>query len=90
MYELIPTTKFRRDVRRLHKRNYDLEKLIAAQDILIETGTLPERFKAHPLRGEYVGCIDAHIEPDWILIYEVLDANTITLRRTVTHAALFR
>lgn len=91
MYELRPTTKYRRDVRLMNKRGADLELLMAAQDLLIQTGTLPDHpYKPHPLRGDYVNCIDAHIAPDWVLIYEVLKENVIVLRRTGTHSDLFR
>ncbi|PLX41762.1 MAG: type II toxin-antitoxin system mRNA interferase toxin, RelE/StbE family [Hyphomicrobiales bacterium] len=91
MYELRPTTKYRRDVRRLNNRGNDLELLMAAQDLLIQTGTLPDHpYKPHPLRGDYVNCIDAHIAPDWILIYELVDEGVIVLRRTGTHSDLFR
>jgi len=90
MFEIRPTTKYRRDARRLKKRGYDLELLIIAQSLLAETGTLPEQYKPHPLRGDYVDCIDAHIEPDWILIYELVADNIIVLRRTGTHSDLFR
>ncbi len=91
MFELRPTTKYRRDVRRLQKRGYDLGRLDAVHTLLIETGTLPDQHRPHPLRGDYVNCIDAHIAPDWVIIYEVFeDENMIVLRRTGTHQDLFR
>ncbi len=90
MFEIRPTTKYRRDARRLKKRGYDLELLIVAQRLLAETGTLPGQYKPHSLRGDYVDCIDAHLAPDWILIYEIIDNDIIVLRRTGTHSDLFR
>jgi mRNA interferase YafQ len=90
MFELRPTTKYRRDVRRLKKRGLDLAFLSTAQNILAETGILPEQYKPHPLRGDYVDCIDAHIAPDWILIYELVDDDIVVLRRTGTHSDLFQ
>lgn len=91
MYELIPKTRFRRDVKLLSKRKVDIAKLTTALHILQETGGLPEQYRAHPLRGEYKHCMDAHIKPDWVLIYEV-DENdkTIILHRTGTHQDLFK
>jgi len=90
MYELRPTTRYRRDVRRINKRGFDLELLNIAQDILTKTGTLPESYGPHPLRGEYTNCIDAHIAADWVLIYEVLDNEIIVLRRTGSHQDVFK
>jgi len=91
MYELIPKTKFRRDVKRISKRNLDINELTAALNILQETGDLPEQYIPHPLRGEYKNCIDAHIKPDWILIYEI-DENeqAVILHRTGSHQDLFK
>ncbi|WP_306770805.1 type II toxin-antitoxin system YafQ family toxin [Paraburkholderia sp. UYCP14C] len=42
----------------------------------------------HPLRGEWGSFRDAHIEPDWLLIYKS-DGTTLRLERTGTHADLF-
>ena len=91
MYELRPTNAFRRDVRRCKKRSLDIGKLTAALDVLAAQGALPAVYKPHPLRGEFRGCIDAHIAPDWVLIYEVFeDECIIALRRTGTHQDVFK
>lgn len=90
MYSLQPKTRFRKDVRQAQRRGWNLDLLTEALEILTETGTLPEHYGPHPLRGNYVGCIDAHIRPDWILVYEVLaDEKAVVLHRTGTHADLF-
>ena len=91
MYVLEPTTKYRRDVKRLKKQDKDLEKLQKAHDLLQQTGALPKEYAPHPLRGDYVGCIDAHIKPDWVIIYEVFeDDQAVVLRRTGSHQELFK
>lgn len=90
MYTLQTKTKFRKDVRLAHKRGWNLDLLEVAATLLTETGTLPAEYLPHPLRGNYVGCIDAHIRPDWVLIYEMIEAErVIVLHRTGTHADLF-
>ena len=51
---------------------------------------LPAEYVPHPLLGNYVGFIDAHIRPDWILIYELIEAEQVVLLHwTGTHADLF-
>ncbi len=90
-WELRPTTRFRKDVRVMKKRGHDLKKLEAALRLLQETDELPTRYRPHPLRGELTGCMDAHIEPDWLLIYEGLpEQRIIALRRTGRHVDIFR
>ena len=57
---------------------------------MLERGEeLPKKYQDHALIGNYVGSRDAHIEPDWLLIYNVQD-DIITLERTGTHADLFK
>lgn len=49
---------------------------------------LPVGCHDHPLKGEWNGYRDAHIEPDWLLIYRV-EGDELRLTRTGTHADLF-
>jgi mRNA interferase YafQ len=49
---------------------------------------LPAANRAHPLKGEWKGYWDCHIEPDWLLIYKLTD-DEVRLARTGTHADLF-
>lgn len=91
MYELQPKTKFRRDIKLANKRGVDFDLLHEALGILSSTGSLPPKYKPHPLKGEYKGCIDAHIQPDWVLIYEVdEEAGIIVLHRTGRHQDVFK
>ena len=48
MFELRPTTKYRRDIRRLKRRGFDLKLLMTAHDLLIGTGTLPDQYRPIP------------------------------------------
>ncbi len=91
MYVLQPKTKFRRDLRKAKKRGNNLKLLHQALELLTENGSLPEKYGAHPLKGEYAGFIDAHLEPDWVLIYEVIEnEKTIVLHRTGRHQDVFK
>ena len=49
---------------------------------------MPPARRDHPLKGEWQGFRECHIEPDWLLIYEATD-DDVTLARTGTHADLF-
>jgi len=79
---------FKRDVKRIEKRGKDMNKLRALLLLLIEAAPLTERYRDHPLKGKWAGYRDAHIEPDWLLIYRVA-GNELQLARTGTHADLF-
>jgi mRNA interferase YafQ len=83
------TSQFKKDVKLARKRGYKLEKLKGVLDLLIEGASLPPQYKDHPLRGNYQGSRDCHIEPDWILIY-TLENNHVRFERTGTHSDLFK
>ncbi len=52
---------------------------------------LDEKYKDHPLSGNYKGYRECHIQPDWLLIYLIEDdILTLTLVDTGTHADLFK
>jgi len=82
-------SQFKKDVKLARKRGKDLDKLKIALDLLIEGGLLPHQYKDHPLRGNFSGRRDCHIEPDWILIYK-LEGTHVRFERTGTHSDLFK
>ena len=49
---------------------------------------LPTARRDHPLKGEWKGWRECHVEPDWLLIYKTTDTE-VMLARTGTHADLF-
>lgn len=89
-YTITNTTKFKKDLKRLKKRHLPLEKLESVINLLANGETLPEKYHDHELIGNYSGCRECHIEPDWLLIYEIYnDTLLLVLTRTETHADLF-
>ena len=90
MYNIRPTTRFQKDLKRLQKRGYDLSLLTAVIKKLASGETLPEKNRDHWLTGDYSGCRECHIAPDWLLIYEI-DGNALILylTRTGSHSDLF-
>lgn len=90
MYAVKPTSKFQRDVKRIEKRGYDISLLTGVIKTLAAGETLPQKFKDHDLNGDYIGCRECHITPDWLLIYRVSrDKLILVLTRTGTHSDLF-
>lgn len=90
MYKIRPTLKFQKDLRRIQKRGYDLSLLTDILKLLASGKPLPAKNKDHTLIGNYKGCRECHITPDWLLIYEVSDGDLILyLTRTGTHSDLF-
>lgn len=89
MLILVSSTQFKRDMKRVQKRGKDMNKLRKLLTLLLEQRAVPPSYKDHPLRGNWNGYRDAHIEPDWLLIYRV-SGDELQLARTGTHADLFQ
>ncbi|MGV8136028.1 MAG: type II toxin-antitoxin system YafQ family toxin [Mangrovibacterium sp.] len=90
MYVIKVTNRFKKDVERCRRRNFDLSKLETIVDILKETGGLPVQYKPHKLKGKYAGLWECHIEPDWLMTWEQNDRQLIILlMQTATHSDLF-
>lgn len=75
MYVIRPTTKFQKDLKRIQKRGYDISLLSDVIKKLAAGEPLLEKNKDHPLVGNFAGCRECHITPDWLLIYEILDKD---------------
>jgi mRNA interferase YafQ len=82
------TTQFERDLRLLQRRGKDTSKLRQVLTALINEEPLAERHRDHPLRGNFRDRRECHVEPDWLLIYKLNDAEII-FERTGTHSDLF-
>ena len=80
--------QFKRDVRQAGKRGKDMGKFKLLANLLIDEQPIPATYQDHPLKGEWKGFRDAHIEPDWLLIYRI-EGNVVRFERTGTHADLF-
>jgi mRNA interferase YafQ len=81
---------FKKDYKRMAKRGVSLEKLHAVLDLLMNDTPLPVRNRPHLLSGAWKGFWECHIEPDWLLIYDIADPDVLALHRTGTHSDLFK
>jgi len=89
-YEIVQTGRFKRDLKLARKRGYDLSLLGVVVDMLAAGNELPEKYRDHSLSGNFAGCRECHITPDWLLIYEIADEELILyLTRTGKHSDLF-
>ena len=90
MYEVVATNRFKKDLKLAIKRGLDISLLDEIVTTLQNGKVLPEKNRDHALTGNYVGCRECHIQPDWLLIYEISNKELILyLTRTGTHSDLF-
>lgn len=90
MYQILYTNRMKKDVKLMQKRGKDLNKLIAVLSLLANQVPLPVYYKDHQLTGNLHDFRECHIEPDWLLMYQIYE-DTLILSATATgsHADLF-
>ena len=90
-YEVKFTNQFKKDLKHAKKQNKNLNKLYELISILADGGTPDERYRDHDLSGNFRGTRECHIEPDWLLVYEIRnEVLVLMLYRLGTHAELFK
>lgn len=91
MRRIEPTNAFKRDYKRESKGKYraalesDFATVVQA---LAKNEPLAERYRDHPLTGEWSDHRDCHIKPDLVLIYRNQDAERLQLVRLGSHSEL--
>jgi mRNA interferase YafQ len=84
------TGHFKRQRKLMIKRGKDINKLTQVMGIIIREESLPPERCNHPIHGKWKGCLESHVEPDWLLIYEIdLKAREVTFHRTGSHSDVY-
>jgi len=88
MKKLRPTSQFKRDFKKYRHNPEKVEAFKKVADMLINETPLPAEYKAHYLKGEYKGCLECHIDSDYLLVW--IDGDVIDLVRIGSHSELFK
>ncbi len=83
MYQIEYTNRMKRDVKRMKKRGKDMNKLTLALNLLASGNPLPKSYFDHQLSGNLHDFRECHIEPDWLLLYQIHE-NVLILTATAT------
>lgn len=86
--QITVSKQFKKDTKRSEKRGKDLAKIKTVIGMLAEGLVLPASYKDHALKGKLIPARECHIEPDWLLVYEVTN-DTLVLVMHGTHSDLF-
>lgn len=89
-YDVVITNACKKDIKRASKQGKNINLLFEVVDRLSEGEVLEPKFKDHKLSGEYEGKRECHIEPDFLLIYEIREKEIVLyLARVGSHSELF-
>ena len=90
MYKIKTTHQFEKDLKRCIKRGYPMEKFREVIKLLERDGRLPAEYRPHVLHGNREGQWECHIQPDWLLVWEVRNNELVLiLLNTGSHSDLF-
>ena len=91
MLRPIATKRFEKDKKKARKQKKDFLLLEIISIQLIEEKLLDAKYLDHPLKGNFQGCRECHLENDWLLIYRINKKDkTIIFERLGSHSELFR
>ena len=91
--EIIYANQFKKDMKPARRRHLPEEELIEVVTDLANDIPLHAKNKDHELQGDYAGCRECHIRPDWLLVYSKKsdgELHILNLIRTGTHSDLFK
>ena len=90
-YDIKYTSQFKKDLKLAKKQNRNLDRLFEVIERLAAGEELAEKYRDHELAGKYRGTRECHIEPDWLLVYEIHnEVLVLMLYRIGTHSELFK
>lgn len=88
-YNIVKTSKYKRDCKAAEKSGLDIEKLELVVRLLAADIALPPRNRDHALTGNWRGYRECHIGPDWLLVYAKDEGELeLVLVRTGSHSKL--
>ena len=83
------SSQFKKDFKRFRNQPRKVEKLLQVVRMLENEEAIPQEMKPHMLTGDYVGCMECHIENDYLLIWIDEAEQIIKLLRLGSHSELF-
>lgn len=86
--KVVEATRFVKQMELQRKRGKNLGKLAPIVVALVERRPLAPGRRDHALTGDWTGCRECHVEPDWLLTYQIVN-DEIRFLATGTHADLF-
>lgn len=93
MYHLEPTTKFKKELKKIKKSQIDYNAVVDVLKKLEKGGVskIPHSMLLHKLKGNYKDNWECHIKPDLLIIwFQVESLTVIKLIRIGSHSDLFK
>lgn len=89
MKKLRPSTQYKKDLKRIRNNPRKAQALLEVLVMLENEQPLPGKYKPHTLINDYAGCMECHIQGDFLLIWLDPESGDIDLLRLGSHSELF-
>lgn len=89
MKRLKPSTQFKKDLKKIRNNPDKAEALVRVLFLLEHEMQIPKECRPHVLSGDYNGCMECHVQGDFLLIWIDEDSDEIDLIRLGSHSELF-
>ena len=83
------STRFRKDLKRYKNKPSKIKAMKDFLELLKNEQPIPKEYNPHMLIGNYNGCMECHIQGDFLLIWIDEVNDVIELLRLGSHAELF-
>ena len=93
MYQLIPTTQFKKDLKKVKRssKEFKIASHVLKKLQLRGVEGIPSTMNPHKLKGNYRDNWECHIKPDLLIIwFQIENPKTIKLIRLGSHSDLFK
>lgn len=83
------SSQYKKDAKRYRNRPEKMEKVVEVLRMLRDEIPIPQEYEPHMLKGNYKGCMECHIEGDFLLVWIDETENRIGVLRLGSHSELF-
>lgn len=89
MKRIFPSTQYKKDYKRYRNNPLKMKALAEIIDLLANEQPIPAQYKPHMLHGDYKGCMECHVQGDFLLVGFDEARDVIELVRLGSHSELF-
>ena len=89
MKRIFPSTQYKKDYKRFRNNPSKMKALAKIIDLLANEQPIPAQYNPHLLHGDYKGCLECHVQGDFLLVWFDEARDVIELVRLGSHSELF-
>ena len=83
------SSQYKKDAKRFRNQPKKMGKVAEIPRMLRDEIPIPAEYCPHMLKGDYKGCMECHVEGDFLLIWIDESLNQIGVLRLGSHSELF-